>query len=106
MAQVFQIEVELRNDGANCGPSIYTAKEVSYAVQVGHGGESHAHVHFAIIAIYPAIMPLHKIYRMTVCNNNTVLNLIQRMKKNSILKTCNFLVKVVNRSIYKRYENL
>ena len=56
MVQVLQIEVELRNDGANCGPSIYTAKEVSYAVQVGHGGESHIHVHFAIIAIY---IPCH-----------------------------------------------
>ena len=65
MAQVLQIEVELRSDEANCGPSIYTSKEVSYAVQVSHGGKSHVYVHFAI---YPAIMPLHKIYRMTVCN--------------------------------------
>ena len=78
MAQVFQIEVELRSNEANCGPSIYTSKEVSYsyyAVQVGHSGERHIYVHFAIIAIYPAnaaIMPLHKINHMTVCNKNII----------------------------------
>ena len=45
------------------------------------------------------------IYGTCTC---TVLNLVLRMeKKNSILKNALFfLVKVVNRSIYKRYDNL